>query len=149
MPKEPNFCSVSIPKMAGTFRFWITRRRTLCLITCPISMLVTISPKQRQRFPLTAAGIPCGGLSCNFSTPGSLELIQVTSEPVSNSQVHFTFSIFPATCRVDLRCDQGHCGATDALLVELDTSGGLTAPVSFSLNVARNTDWPHDPYLHN
>ena len=149
MPKEPNFCRVSIPKMAGTFRFWITSRRTLCLTTCPISMLVTISPKQRKEFPLAAAGTLYGGLSCHFSMPGSLELIQVTSEPVSNSQVHFTFPIFPATCRVDLRCDQGHCGTIEALFVELDTSGGLTALVLFSLNVARNTDWPHDPYLHN
>ena len=82
--------------------------------------------------------------------PGSLELIQVTYEPVSISQVHITFSIFPATCRVDLRCDQGYCGTIEALLVEfIDTIGGLTAPLSLSLNVARNTDWPHDPYLHN
>ena len=81
--------------------------------------------------------------------PGSLELIQVTSEPVSNSQVHYTFLIFPATCRVDIRCDQGHCEAIEALSVALDAGGGLTAPVMFSLNVARNIDWPHDPHLHN
>ena len=67
----------------------------------------------------------------------------MTSEPVSNSQVHFTFSIFPVTCKVDRRCDQGRRGTKEALSVELYTSGGLTALVLFSLNVVRSTDWQH------
>ena len=73
----------------------------------------------------------------------------MTSEPVSNSQVHFTFSIFPVTCKVDRRRDQGSRGKNEALSVELDTSGGLTAPVLFSLNVVRSTDWqrPTPPQL--
>ena len=53
MPKEPNVCRVSIPKMAGTFRFWIISRRTLCLTTCPISMLMTISPKQTDHLSVS------------------------------------------------------------------------------------------------
>ena len=90
-------------------------------------MLLTISPKQCKGFLLATASTLWRVLSC-------LELIQVTSEPVSNSQVHLMFSNFPATDRVDLCCDQGHCGTTEALLIELDTSGVLTATVLFSLN---------------
>ena len=112
-------------------------------------MLVTISPTKRRGLPFAAAGTLCGGESCHFSMPGSLELIHVTSAPVSSSQVHFTFATSPATCKVDLRCDQGRCGIHEALSVELDTSGGLVALALFSLNEVTNIDWPHVPRLHS
>ena len=79
--------------------------------------------------------------------PGNLELIQVTSETVSNSHVHVTFSIFPATCKEDRCRDHERCETNEALSVALDTSGGLAALVLSSLNVM--SDWRHVQELYN
>ena len=135
--------------MAGTFKFWITSNRMLDLETCPISMLVVISPKHCRGLPLAVEGALWGEVNFHFSTPGSLELTHVTSDPVSNSHVHFTLFTFPRTCKVDLRCDHGRCGKNGALLFLFDTSGGPPTLALFSLKATRGTGKQSDPIPHN
>ena len=134
MPKNGNFSKVSIPRIARVFKFCIKSTRTLSFNTWPICTVVTTSPTHPRGDSFAPAGALCVEQSFSFSFPGSFELTQVISEPVSTSQVHFTPPADPNTWRVDLSCVQGCCGC-GVLSFAFDTSGGPEAPVSFSLKV--------------
>jgi hypothetical protein len=100
-------------------------------------MFVLNSPMNCSCDPLAANGLEVGGNKVMFLIPGNWALTQVTSAPVSISQVQGAFPTFPATCIV-LLLSFGALLHVDACHV---------ASTFTSLKAWRDTARPYAPVL--